>query len=88
MAEIISCKYPAYCKMKYGFAVLPLKKLSIMGIWQQIAEYLYLKKKTEETPAGSWMKYMHGMNRISLIIFLLGLGVIIFKLVIRPLLQR
>jgi hypothetical protein len=34
------------------------------------------------------MKYMHGMNRISLIIFLLGLVVIIFKLVIRPLLQR
>ncbi|MBU3743550.1 MAG: hypothetical protein FGM61_03250 [Sediminibacterium sp.] len=59
-----------------------------MGIWNQIAEYLYLKKKSEEVPKGSWMKYMHGMNRISLIVFLLGLLFMLFKLVIRPMLQH
>jgi hypothetical protein len=73
--------------MKYGFAVLPLKKLSIMGIWQQIAEYLYLKKKTEETPAGSWMIYLHGMNRISLFMFIIGLLVMLFRFVILPLIK-
>lgn len=59
-----------------------------MGIWKQIAEYLYLKKKSEAVPEGSWMKYMHGMNRISLIVFLLGLLFMLFKLVIRPMLQH
>lgn len=59
-----------------------------MGIWKQIAEYLYIRKKSEEIPAGSWMKYMHGMNRISLIVFLLGLLFMLFKLVIRPMLQH
>ncbi|MFN4974354.1 MAG: DUF6728 family protein [Bacteroidota bacterium] len=59
-----------------------------MGILRQMAEYLYIKKKRTDVPADSWMKYMHGMNRISLIIFLLGLLVMLFKLVIRPMLMK
>jgi hypothetical protein len=53
-----------------------------------MAEYLYIKKRRNDVPADSWMKYMHGMNRISLIIFLLGLLVMLFKLVIRPMLMK
>jgi hypothetical protein len=52
-----------------------------------MAEYLYLKKKTD-VPKDSWMKYMHGMNRISLIMFLLALLVMLFRLVIKPMLMR
>jgi hypothetical protein len=56
-----------------------------MAIWRQLAEYLYLKKKDENAPRTQWMKYMHGMNRISVIIFLIAIVVIIIKLVIIPL---
>ncbi|MFM9021018.1 MAG: DUF6728 family protein [Sediminibacterium sp.] len=58
-----------------------------MGILRQMAEYLYLKKKSD-VPQGSWMKYMHGMNRISLIIFLLGLLVMLYRWLIKPMLMR
>ncbi|MBW0161794.1 MAG: hypothetical protein HYI21_03835 [Sediminibacterium sp. Gen4] len=56
-----------------------------MGILKQMAEYLYLRKKDPNEPRTQWMKYMHGMNRISLIMFILAVLLIIFKLVILPL---
>lgn len=56
-----------------------------MGIWKQIGEYLYLKKKDPNEKPTQWMKYMHGMNRISLFMFLAALLYIIFKQVILPL---
>ena len=59
-----------------------------MGVWRQIAEYLYLKKRDPDEPRTQWMKYMHGMNRISLLMFLVALLIMLFKLVILPLLKR
>jgi hypothetical protein len=35
-----------------------------MGIWRQLAEYLYIKKRNPHTENSSWIKYMHGMNRM------------------------
>ncbi|MDP1818149.1 MAG: hypothetical protein Q8K92_27095 [Leadbetterella sp.] len=58
-----------------------------MGIWKQIGEYLYIKKRDPNEERTQWMKYMHGMNRISLIIFLIALMIIIFKQVILPLIK-
>ncbi|WP_353549380.1 DUF6728 family protein [Sediminibacterium sp. KACHI17] len=55
-----------------------------MGILKQLAEYLYLRKKDPDQPRTQWMKYMHGMNRISLIMFIMAVLIIIFKLVILP----
>ncbi len=52
-----------------------------MGIWQQFAEYLYLKKRDPNAPKSQWLKYMHGINRLSILIFLLGLIFMIIKLV-------
>jgi len=54
-----------------------------MGVLKQIATYLYLKKKDPETPDSQWIKYMHGINRISLLLFLFALVVIVVKLVIK-----
>ena len=51
-----------------------------MGILNQIAQYLFLKKKDPERPDTKWVKYMHGINRISLLLFLLGLIIIVIKL--------
>ncbi len=65
--------------------LLSLYKSYQMGIWKQLAEYLYIKKRDPNEPRTQWMKYMHGMNRISLIMFLVVLLIILFKLVILPL---
>lgn len=56
-----------------------------MGIWQQLMEYLYIKKRDPNEPRTQWMKYMHGMNRISLLMFLFALLVMLIKFVIVPL---
>lgn len=53
-----------------------------MGIWRQLQEYLYLKKRDPNAPNTSWMRYMHGINRISLFMFLLAIIIIIVKLIL------
>jgi hypothetical protein len=50
-----------------------------MGVWTQIAEYLYLKKKDPNAPRDGWIKYMHGINRISIFMFLAAIIVIIIR---------
>lgn len=59
-----------------------------MGILRQLAEYLYIKKRDPDEPRSQWLKYMHGMNRISLLMFIVALLIILFKLVIVPLVRR
>jgi hypothetical protein len=59
-----------------------------MGIWKQIAEYLYIKKRDPNAPRSPWLKYMHGMNRISLFMFLIAILIIIFRFFIVPLLKK
>jgi hypothetical protein len=51
-----------------------------MGVWKQIAEYLYLRKRDPNEPRTQWMKYMHGINRLSLLMFLVALVIMILKL--------
>lgn len=53
-----------------------------MGVWKQIAEYLYIKKRDPNAPVTQWMKYMHGINRISILMFLMALIVLFIKLFI------
>ena len=52
-----------------------------MGVWRQKQEYLYLKKKDPNAPRTQWMKYMHGINRISIFMFLFALLVILVKII-------
>jgi hypothetical protein len=54
-----------------------------MGILKQMAEYLYLKKKDPNAPRTQWMKYMHGINRLSLILFLVAMIILAIKLLRR-----
>jgi hypothetical protein len=49
-----------------------------MGVWRQIAEYLYIKKRDPTAPHGSWIRIMHGINRISIFMFL---GAVIYMIV-------
>ena len=50
-----------------------------MGILRQIGEYLFLVKRDPKQERTGMMKAMHGMNRISLNIFLIGLIVILVR---------
>lgn len=53
-----------------------------MGVWRQIGEYLYLKKRDPNAPNSQWMRYMHGINRISIFMFLIGIIILLIKLFI------
>jgi hypothetical protein len=51
-----------------------------MGVFRQISEYLFLKKKDPSRPKSTWIGYMHGINRLSLLIFILCLIILAIKL--------
>jgi len=50
-----------------------------MGILKQIAEYLYIKKDKSKPKPSLYLKMMHGMNRISIIVFLIALLVLLYR---------
>ena len=47
----------------------------------------FFRKKDPSRPTNINIKMMHGINKISIAIFLLGVLFLIFKLVIKPLLR-
>jgi hypothetical protein len=51
-----------------------------MGIFRQLAEYLYIKKRDPNAPHSQWMRYMHGINRISIFMFLAAILIILVRL--------
>lgn len=54
-----------------------------MGILKQFAEYLYLKKRDANTPRTGFIKYMHGINRISILLFIVAMIILAIKLIAR-----
>ncbi|MEP6468111.1 MAG: DUF6728 family protein [Parafilimonas sp.] len=55
-----------------------------MGIWRQIQEYLFIKKRDPNAPTNTYLKYMNGMNRISLFMFLIAVVIMLFRYLILP----
>jgi hypothetical protein len=51
-----------------------------MGVRKQLAEYLYLRKPDPDRPKTQFVKYMHGINRLSLLLFLLALIILVIRL--------
>jgi hypothetical protein len=54
-----------------------------MGVLRQMAEYLYLRKRDPNSPNSQWVRYMHGINRISLLLFIFAIIVLIVKLFVK-----
>ena len=54
-----------------------------MGILKQMAEYLYLRKPDPNRPKSDFVKYMHGINRLSLLLFIMALVILVIKLVVK-----
>ncbi|XZF13335.1 DUF6728 family protein [Chitinophagaceae bacterium MMS25-I14] len=49
-------------------------------MWNQILRYFYLRRRDPDDPTNINIKMMHGMNRISLFIFLVGIIIMIIRL--------
>ena len=56
--------------------------------WKQVAEYLYLKKRDPQVPRNTNTRLMHGMNRISIIIFLVAVIIMVVRFLILPLFRH
>lgn len=54
-----------------------------MGVFKQLGEYLYLRKPDPGRPKTRFVKYMHGINRLSLLLFLLSLIILVIKLTLK-----
>lgn len=54
-----------------------------MGVWRQIGEYLWIVKKDPNTPKSKWIGYMHFINRLSILLFLLAMIILIVQLIRR-----
>lgn len=51
-----------------------------MGFWRQIQTYFYIKKRDPNEPKNLDIKFMHGMNRISLFMFLVAVVIMLIRL--------
>ncbi len=49
----------------------------------EVGEYFF-RKKDPNRPTNINIRMMHGVNKISIVVFLLGVLYLVFKLVIRP----
>jgi hypothetical protein len=49
-------------------------------IWNQVLTYFYIRKRNPDEPRNINLKFMHGMNRISLFMFLVGIIVMLVRL--------
>lgn len=54
-----------------------------MGVLKQVAEYLYIKKKDPDEKPTQWMKYMHGINRLSIFLFIIAMIILAIKLIFK-----
>ena len=54
-------------------------KNDLMGFLRQIGEYLFLVKRDPNQERTGMMKAMHGMNRLSILIFLIAIIVILVR---------
>lgn len=51
-----------------------------MEVWNKIWGYLTLRKPTEDEPTSFNLRMMHGINKISIFMFLIALIIMIVKL--------
>jgi hypothetical protein len=50
------------------------------GIWNQVLTYLYIRKRDPNDPKNISISMMHGMNRVSLFMFLIGIIVMLVRI--------
>jgi hypothetical protein len=53
------------------------------GFWHQVLTYFYLRKRDNTDQRSVNMFLMHGMNRISIFVFLIAIIIVIYRLIAR-----
>ncbi|HTJ13104.1 MAG TPA: DUF6728 family protein [Dinghuibacter sp.] len=53
-----------------------------MGFFRQFAEYLFLKRRDPNAPRSINLGLMHGINRITTLIFLAGMILLLYRCLI------
>lgn len=56
---------------------------SAIAMWKQILRYFYLTKRDPNAPRSIDLSLMHGMNRISIIVFFIAVIIMIVRLLTR-----
>jgi hypothetical protein len=51
-----------------------------MGVFKQVGEYLFIKKRDPDDKPTGFTKAMHGINRITIFMFLLCMIILAVKL--------
>lgn len=52
-------------------------------MWKQILTYLYIRKRDTNEPRNINIRMMHGMNRISIIMFFIAIIIMVYRLLTR-----
>jgi hypothetical protein len=52
-------------------------------VWNQVLTYLYIRKRDPNDPRNIDIKFMHGMNRISIFMFFIAIIVMIVRMIRR-----
>lgn len=50
-------------------------------MWKQILTYFYIRKRDPNEPRNIDIRMMHGMNRISIIVFFFAILLMIYRLI-------
>ncbi len=53
------------------------------SIWNQVLQYLFIRKRDKSEQLNTNTKLMHGMNRISILMFLVAILVMLYRLIFR-----
>lgn len=51
------------------------------AIWKQVLTYFYVRKRDPNAPRSLDLTFMHGMNRISLFMFLIAVIIMLVRLI-------
>jgi len=51
-----------------------------MGVFKQLGEYFYLRKKDPNQPSNREIRFMHWTNKISLLVFIICMIILAIKL--------
>lgn len=56
---------------------------SMKSLWNQLLRYFYLRKKDPDEHPNVNTRVMHGINRLSILMFLIALVVVVWRLIHR-----
>ncbi len=62
---------------------IPVTLMKRRAMWKMILTYLYINKRDPKEPRNINIRFMHGMNRISIFLFLIAIVVMIVRLISR-----